>query len=1089
MTRQTIVRNILSAIVLAAVFICTGRAERLPVRLFSSADGLGSSFVDFLMRDSHGFVWFCTRDGLSRFDGSRFVTYQIGETDPPSGIESLMETRNGDYWISTTSGLYRYRSSHSSVPKLAANNSRPVLPAELVSKKRGMMMQSRDGRLWFVADGLYAATEASDQVRLEKIPLTLPPEIASVNLGELQEGDDGSFWMNSTLGVVRLLPDQRVVVYRVTKGLGPISTGMLRERNGRIWLSRSLDVFVFQPETFESLAGSGKLTIHELSAFPVATARTETEIALPSKPGEAIHLTTGDFLKDYQAQKFYQSRDGHVWLTTDGELLEYDGRQFHRYTVAQGLAPGMLRMTEDLAGNIWIGGRTLIRLDRQSIHTYTEADGLHATDIQAITEAVDGTMYFANSDYYISRLAGTSFVTTRATVAKSAVFRWASRYAMVDHRGDLWIISREKLYRFAAGDLARPAATYTEAEGLTFNESYQIFEDHAGTVWVSQQPLTRPESSGLARLAPGETTFRRLTPADGYPMGKSASSFAEDREGNLWLGFYEGGLARVTNGRVTFFADKGTIPPGLITDILIDRSNRLWLSTTTGGLSRWDDPHSATPVFVNFNTNSGMSSNNVRTITEDNLGNIYAGTVRGVDRLSPDSAHIKHLSVSDGLAGDFVADSHCDRTGAIWFATTNGVSRLVPAVEDAREPPAVLLGGLRVAGVAQAISDLGQPSMVLPELSHTQNTIQVDFFALDFRPGAGLRYQYKLEGSGQDWSLFSDQRTVTLANLQAGRYRLLVRAINSDGQISTQPAVVMFRILPPFWLRWWFIALCILLVAAVVIAIYRYRIARLREVNAALQEANRAAENLRLAKEERLAELERVRQRIATDLHDDIGASLTQIAILSEVAQQQNSLGNGAVAEPLGMIYNVSNELVGTMSDIVWAINPRKDHLHDLTQRMRRFASDVLSAKDIDFEFIAPPHADNLALGANVRREVFLIFKEAVNNVVKHSQATVVAIGFDVAGDRLRLQIRDNGNGFVPPAPGTVSSADLFSDQRGGNGLISMRRRAADLGGEYSLESSPGHGTTVILELPVHLNADVETTPTHSDSDVESITA
>jgi signal transduction histidine kinase/ligand-binding sensor domain-containing protein len=1088
MTRQTIVRTLRGAIVLAAALVCTGRAERLPVKLFSSADGLGSSFVDFLMRDSHGFVWFCTRDGLSRFDGSRFVTYQIGETDPPSGIESLMESRNGDYWISTTSGLYRYRSALLSVPKLAANNSRPVLPAELVLNKRGSMMQSRDGRLWFAADGLYLVTEASGQVRLEKVPIALPPGIAEVNFGELQEGDDGSFWTSTSVGIVRLLPDKRIVVYPVAKGLGPISTGMLRERNGRIWLSRQFDVFIFQPETIESLAGAGQITIRELSKFPTAAARTETEFSLPSKPGEAIHLTTGDFLKDYPAQKLFQSRDGHVWLTTDGELLEYDGHVFHRYTVAQGLASGMLRMAEDLAGNIWIGGRTLIRLDRKSIHTYTDADGLYATDIQAITEAADGTLYFANNDYYISRLTKTNFVTTRAGVAKSAVFRWASRYAMVDHRGDLWIISREKLYRFNAGDLRHPIATYTESEGLTFNESYELFEDHAGVIWVSQQPLGGAENNGLARLVPGDTAFHRLTQADGYPQGKSASSFAEDREGNLWLGFYEGGLARVTNGRVTFFADKGVIPPGLITDVLVDHSNRLWLSTTTGGLSRWDDLHSATPAFVTFNTSNGMSSNNVRTITEDNIGNIYAGTVRGVDRLSPDGAHIKHLSVNDGLAGDFVADSHCDRTGAIWFATTNGVSRLVPAIEDAREPPAVLLGGLRVAGVAQAISDLGQPSMVLPELSHTQNTIQVDFFALDFRPGAGLRYQYKLEGSGQDWSLFSDQRTVTLANLQAGSYRLLVRAINSDGQISVQPAVVTFRILSPFWLRWWFIALCILLVAAVVIAIYRYRVARLREVNAALQDANRAAESLRLAKEERLAELERVRHRIATDLHDDIGASLTQIAILSEVAQQQNAMGNGAVAEPLGMIYNVSNELVGTMSDIVWAINPRKDHLHDLTQRMRRFASDVLSAKEIDFEFVAPPHTDNLALGANVRREVFLIFKEAVNNIVKHSQATAVAISFDVAGDHLRLQLRDNGKGFVPPSPGTVSSADLFSDQRGGNGLISMRRRAADLGGEYSLASSPGAGTTVTLELPVHLAADVGTAPIHSDSDVAPIT-
>lgn len=1087
MSRRTLWRCLVGAIALGSALVQFAQAERLPVRLFSSADGLGSSFVDFLMRDSRGFLWFCTRDGLSRFDGARFVTYQIGENDPPSGIESLIETRNGDYWISTTSGVYRYRSTLLSVPKLAANNNRPVLPAELVSRSRGQLMQTRDGRLLFGGNGLYVVKEEAGKTSFEKMPLALPPEIAGLNVADMREADDGSLWLNTTAGIVRLLPDRRIVVYPVQTGFGQLSTGLLLDGSGRVWVARLEKVFVFQPETIESLAGSGPVSIRELSKFPRTAARTETPLPLPSKPGEGLQLTAGDFLTEHATEKFFQSRDGHVWLTTDGELLEYDGQVFHRYTVAQGLAPGMLRMAEDLAGNIWIGGRALVRLDRKSIHTYTEADGLHSTDVQAITEGKDGALYFANGDYFLSRFNGTNFVTTRAQVAQSAVFRWACRYAMVDRDSDLWIISREKLYRFPHGDVTRPATTYAASEGLTFNEPYQIFQDRQGVIWVSQQPLDKTEDRGLARLLPGEKTFRRLTAEDGYPTGKSATSFAEDAEGNLWLGFYEGGMARVTDGRVHFFGDQAGVPQGLITDVLIDRRGRLWLSTTTGGLSRMDDLHAASPSFVTFNTSNGMSSNNVRTIAEDNFGNIYAGTVRGVDRLSADATHIQHLSVNDGLASDFVADSYRDQSGAIWFATTNGLSRLVPSAEEKREPPTVLLGGLRVAGVAQAVSALGQSALVLPDLSHTQNTIQVDFFALDFRPGEGLRYQYKLEGSGQDWSLFSDERTITLANLQAGSYRLLVRAINSDGQISTQPGVVTFRILPPFWLRWWFIALCILLVAAVVIVIYRYRVARLREVNAALQEANRAAENLRLAKEERLAELERVRTRIATDLHDDIGASLTQIAILSEVAQQQSTAGNGAVAEPLGMISDVSNELVGTMSDIVWAINPRKDHLHDLTQRMRRFASDVLSAKEIDFEFDAPPHTDDLALGANVRREVFLIFKEAVNNIVKHSQATVVAIGFDLAGEHLRLQIKDNGKGFVPPAPGTVSSADLYSDQRGGNGLISMRRRAAELGGEYTIVSAPGLGTTVTLELPVHLAA--EPAPATSRSDNESVSA
>jgi signal transduction histidine kinase/streptogramin lyase len=755
--------------------------------------------------------------------------------------------------------------------------------------------------------------------------------------------------------------------------------------------------------------------------------------------------------------------------------MEYDGYAFHRNTTDQGLLPSMSRMTEDIAGNLWIAGQTgLVRLDRRNLHTFNEADGLNSINVQAITEDTDGTLYFGNGEFYLSRLVGESLQTERPGLPASALYVWTSRYAFLDREGNWWILTKDKLYRFKKGNLRRPVHVYSVADGLKSDQMFQIFEDRAGNIWVSQQPIDNTELRGLSVLRPGQIKFQTFGEADGYPQGRSASSFVEDGAGRLWLGFYEGGMARFDGHRFTVFNEPAGVPKGLITDLLIDEKNRLWLTSSSGGVSRVDDLTADQPRFVNLNTGNGLSSNNVRTIVEDKLHNIYIGTVRGVDRILADGAQIKHYSVSDGLAGDFVVDSHCDRNGNLWFATTAGLSRLLPTANETPSAPPIWVGGLEVSGVRQPVYELGQTAIEQLDLNYRQNTLQIEFFSLDFRSGEEIRYQYKLDSGNQDWSEPTDQRAVTLANLQPGTYRFLVRAVDSTGAVSIVPAEIKFRISPPFWLRWWFRALVLLVIVGAVVLFYRYRIVRLRQVNSALQAANLAAEKLRKAKEERLAELERVRYRIATDLHDDIGASLTQIAILSEVAQQQNAHGNGAVAEPLNMIYSVSNELVGTMSDIVWAINPRKDHLFDLTQRMRRFASDVLSAKEIDFEFIAPPKTEGLTVGANVRREVFLIFKEAVNNIVKHSQATVVEIRFEISDDSLCLQLKDNGVGFTPPAPGTVSSADLFSDQRGGNGLISMRRRAAELGGEYALESQPGGGTSITLKLPVNLATESE---------------
>ena len=218
------------------------------------------------------------------------------------------------------------------------------------------------------------------------------------------------------------------------------------------------------------------------------------------------------------------------------------------------------------------------------------------------------------------------------------------------------------------------------------------------------------------------------------------------------------------------------------------------------------------------------------------------------------------------------------------------------------------------------------------------------------------------------------------------------------------------------------------------------------------------------AREEKFKELERVRTRIATDLHDDIGSSLTQIAVLTEVVRGQSShLQVENISTPLERIKNVSKELVSVMSDVVWAINPNKDFLHDLVQRMRRFASDILSGKGIKFEFKAPESKENLALGANIRREVFAIFKEAVNNCAKYSECTAAKIEFRIDENSLFLRIEDNGQGFDETE---ILSHD-FRPEIGGNGLINMQRRAAEIGGFCRIESERGKGTVITVEIPL----------------------
>jgi signal transduction histidine kinase len=355
--------------------------------------------------------------------------------------------------------------------------------------------------------------------------------------------------------------------------------------------------------------------------------------------------------------------------------------------------------------------------------------------------------------------------------------------------------------------------------------------------------------------------------------------------------------------------------------------------------------------------------------------------------------------------------------------------------------------------VPHTLSEFGASDIGDLELAPAQNNLQIEFFGLDFHAGETLRYQYRLEGADTDWSLPTEQRTVTFPNLRPGNYRFLVRALSAQGVPSDRPATVSFRILPPIFLRWWFIGLASLVAATIVLTVTRQRAARRRE-------RERAQDALRQAKEDRLRELERVRSHIAADLHDDIGSNLTRISLISEVAQRKLDGADPPVREQLSSIGKLSRELVDSMSEIVWAINPNKDHLGDLSQRMRHFASDLLTARQIDFRFRALDVDRDLNVGANVRRECFLIFKEGVNNIARHSACTEVDIELHAVDDNLVLTLSDNGKGFDT------------SEKATGHGLASMRERTRSLGGELEINSVIGQGTTIRFVIPLHHGAE-----------------
>lgn len=1020
--------------------VCVARAERLPVRVYTTADGLSSSAVNWVTHDSRGFLWFGTRDGLSRFDGQKFTTYRVGRDASPS-ITQIIERRGGDYMAVTQSGdLYRFDSqTPASAAADAEGDEALTLHAELLAENLpGLLYEAHSGRLWMAGgpSGLFWLDESGGGVKLVPVDLHLAgaAEGSVPTVSRVIEARDGSLWMSTGSGLVRRAPDGRVALHRISSAspMNAYLTGLCEDAGGHIWVGSRRGLYVLKPRPLSDPLAFDAPLLADSATHP-------RRFAPPEEPGGVVAFVPhGEFDSDLIFDIF-QTSDGRVWVTNDGGLSVFDGRELRSYGTSHGLGRKLGMMAEDSDGNLWLSGMNgAVKLVTRGLTTYGRDDGLGARVIESLYQSPAGEFYVVSGDWHVSRLDGDRFKTARPFLGDAAGPLWTSNAAFLDSAGAWWFLTEKRLYRFDRGGpleslgTRRSSAVYQTGPGFNNGAFYRMWEDSRGDIWVSTR-TGEPARMGLALWRRATGDFKQFGEAEGFPARRAPSAFCEDRAGNVWVGFYHGGLVRYAGGRFTTPAGTDEAAVGYVTDIHLDRAGRLWIATVGGGLLRVDDPGAERPVFASYTTAEGLSSNNVRAITEDAAGRIYAGTVRGVDRLSPDTGRFKHYTLADGLADDFVTDAFRDRDGALWFGTQNGLSKLVPEPDPPAYPPPIFIGTLRVAGVKQRLSEVGQVEVAPLELDYTQANLQIDFFGFSFAPAERMRYQHKLEGADDAWSAPAAERTVTYANLAPGSYRFLVRAVNADGVASSAPAVVPFRISPPLWARWWFAAGLLLLFGAGV-----YTVARAVYL--------------------RKLELERVRTRIASDLHDDIGASLTRISMLSEVTRRQSDGSDSATAHRLKQIAEDARGVIDSMSDIVWAIDPRRDDLASVFERVRSFASDTLGATGVRWHLTAAPQLERHHLTPEQRRALYLIFKEAVSNIARHADCRTASCEITVERHELVAVVEDDGRGL--PLEQTEGG-------RGGRGLANMRARAAELGGRLEVESRPGAGTRLRLRLPL----------------------
>ena len=995
--------------------------ERLALKVYTTTEGLPDNTALPLLASSRGYLWAASGTSLVRFDGHSFRTFSAAGGWTGGRAFSMIETASAEYYVSAAHGVFRFD------PEAPVDRRFTLVRLPEPASEVSHVFEDSQHRLWVSGEegafrrdpaGGTSGRGAGNWHRLTEIRPVQPQHQARVE--HFAEDHWGDVWVTSYSGIYCYRRDG--TVERYSKGdhpqLNDSGIAILEGPDRKIYAGTEAGLFRFVRRD--------------------ARQRAVVDRAWLLKDGlPSLYVAALAFWK------------GQLWVGTFRGLARIDDRgRVEAHTELAGVKEAPVEsLLVDQAGALWVGtdGAGLWMAVNRGFTNFTEKDGLAFPRIEQVLEDRNGELLAVSKSERMLALnqwnGEDRFFAHRPRFPAGIEFPWAwSQIALHTRTGDWWFGSALGPVTFHAPGLkalqaAPPVVSRPNWAPAARGYVFRLFEDSRGGVWMSISGLI----NYLLHWDPVTRQWHRFEAAEGFSVGfdNQVAAFAEDASGNIWMGCLAHGLYRFRAGKLETIGvssgDQAGTMDSAPRNLHVDESGRLWIGTKDGGLLRLDDPNAARPVFARYQIAQGLSSDSTFCLTSDRHGDLYVCTSRGIDRLQPSTGRIRTYTTADGLIAGALRTAFRDRHGALWFGTTEGVSRFIPPGPHETGPGSpVVIQGLRAARRTVAVPAFGAPRMEGLRLETNEQRLQVDYVAFDPRS----RYQHRLQGVNE-WSAPSEERTVLLEGLAPGGYRFEVRAISEDGSVSREPATVGFYVVPPVWRRWWFLLLMAAALCAVAYTMHRYQL------------------NQVLA-------LERVRLRIASDLHDDIGSSLSQVSMLGELARRSLDGANPHAGELIERMASASREAVAAMGDIVWSIHPRNDRLSDLVQRMRGFASDVLSARDIQLDFVVPPAEAALALPLEMRRDLLLIFKESVNNAARHSGCGLVRVQLRVDGKSLLMTVEDNGCGFDP------------SNDHRGYGLRTIQARAKKLGGSCEVNrANTGSGTVVTVSLPMivpHLN-------------------
>jgi signal transduction histidine kinase/ligand-binding sensor domain-containing protein len=688
---------------------------------------------------------------------------------------------------------------------------------------------------------------------------------------------------------------------------------------------------------------------------------------------------------------------------------------------------------EDQEGNIWVGTAAggIARIRERIFKEHGVADGLPEKMVRSVGVDAGGDVWAGTMSGQLARGVDGKFTALSLPPAQSTPIAGISVFP--SRSGKVWIGGLyHGLLVYDQGKISRPIA---RADPWIIQV---LFEDSRNALWLGCR-------GQLIRITDGKTRF--FGEQDGFPTGVPIGAIAEDAGGVMWIGTEQGDLWRYKEDQFARFHPPAEWPSSQIISLQTDASGVVWVGTLGNGLLRFKDGG-----FARFTTSEGLPDNNVSQLLDDGIGGLWGGTFAGVfhvekselDELAAGTLQRLGCSVygtQDGLPALECTSGFnpaCWRAddGRLWFSTVNGIASVNPAsVRFNRRPPNVLIEELNVDG---------KPGLKLApdgelKVGPGKHFLQFRFTGLSLVAPDKVRFRWTLEGVDRDWQDIGNQRVIGCGPLEPGRYRLRVRACNSDGVWNDEGGSVAFTVMPNFWETWWFKVVALAVSVAVIILALRRRY------------------RLSMKRLKRENEVEQERSRIAQDLHDDLGTSLTQIIMLSSLANLDQTPPEKA-RQLIEQVGGRSKEMVTALDEIVWAVNPKNDTLVALVRYLGHFAEELLQPAGVRCRLDIPHGLPAHPLSAEVRHHLFLAFKEALNNCIRHSGASLVQLGVDLKPDEVIISVADDGRGFDP------ESGPSDDD---GNGLLNIPSRMASIGGHAEIQSAPGRGTTVTLRLPL----------------------